>query len=206
MKAILVNCIKRLIHKLYPYFEIERHSRNLESFARCKSVGSNFYCESVIDLCGKQYIEIGDNVYFAHSTFLTAWDSYGSQRFAPSIKIGNNCHFGAYNHITSINKIEIGDGCLTGKWVTITDNSHGTTSVEDLTIAPIERELYSKGPVVVGKNVWIGDKATILPGITIGEGSVIGANAVVTKDVPPYSVVAGNPARIIKCQLKHEQA
>lgn len=206
MKFILVRYIKRIVHKLFPYFEQEKRTRNLEHITAFKSKGTNFHCESFVEHHGEQYIEIGDNVFFSHSTFLTACDSYGSQRFTPSIKIGKNCHFGAYNHITSINKIEIGDGCLTGKWVTITDNSHGTTSVEELTTAPIERELYSKGPVVVGKNVWIGDKATILPGITIGEGSVIGANAVVTKDVPPYSVVAGNPARIIKCQLKHEQA
>ena len=51
--------------------------------------------------------------------------------------------------------------------------------------------------VVIGENVWIGDKATILPGVSIGDGAVIGANAVVTKDVPPYSVVVGNPAKII---------
>ena len=64
-------------------------------------------------------------------------------------------------------------------------------------LPPVSRPLVSKGKVVIGENVWIGDKATILPGVSIGDGSVIGANAVVTKDVPPYSVVVGNPARII---------
>jgi acetyltransferase-like isoleucine patch superfamily enzyme len=64
--------------------------------------------------------------------------------------------------------------------------------------APIKRSLFSKGPVIIGDNVWIGDKATILPGVSIGNGAVIAANAVVTKDVPAYSVAAGNPARIIK--------
>lgn len=56
----------------------------------------------------------------------------------------------------------------------------------------------SKGPVIIGSNVWFGDKATILPNVTIGDGAVIAANSVVTKDVPAYSVVAGNPAKIIK--------
>lgn len=65
-------------------------------------------------------------------------------------------------------------------------------------LPPLFRPLFSKGPVIIGKNVWIGDKATILPGVTIGDGSIIGANSVVTKDVPAYSVVAGNPAKIIK--------
>ena len=87
---------------------------------------------------------------------------------------------------------------LTGKWVTITDNSHGETDKDTLGMRPQKRTITSKGPVVIGNNVWIGDKATILPGVTIGDGAVIAANAVVTKDVPPYSVVGGNPAKVIK--------
>lgn len=62
--------------------------------------------------------------------------------------------------------------------------------------------MVSKGPVIIGKNVWIGDKATILPGVTIGEGAVIAANSVVSKNVPPFSVVGGIPARIIKQNQK----
>lgn len=63
---------------------------------------------------------------------------------------------------------------------------------------PTQRPIYSKGPVVIGDNVWIGDKATILPNVSIGKGAIIAANSVVTKDVPEYSVFAGNPAKIIK--------
>lgn len=92
----------------------------------------------------------------------------------------------------------IGNGVLTGKWITITDNSHGETDKVSLEMKPTKRPITSKGPVVIGDNVWIGDKATILPGVTIGEGAVIAANAVVTKDVPPYSVVGDNPAKVIK--------
>ena len=88
---------------------------------------------------------------------------------------------------------------MTGKWVTISDNNHGTTDFDTLHEAPAIRKLYTKGPVIIGNNVWIGDKATILGGVTIGDGAVIAANSVVTKDVPAYSVVGGNPARVIKC-------
>ena len=116
----------------------------------------------------------------------------------PYLKIEDNCHFGAYNHITCANKVVIGEFCLTGKWVTITDNSHGETDYDSLLLPPKQRKITTKGPVVIGKNVWIGDKATILPGVTIGDGAVIAASAVVTKDVPAYSVVGGNPAKIIK--------
>lgn len=58
--------------------------------------------------------------------------------------------------------------------------------------------MYTKGPIIINDNVWIGEKATICPGVTIGKGSIIGANAVVTKSIPPYSVAVGCPAIIIK--------
>ena len=121
----------------------------------------------------------------------------GVSKCEPNLSIGNNCSFVAYNHITCANKITIGDSLLTGKWVTITDNSHGETDKVTLGMRPQKRPITSKGPVVIGNNVWIGDKATILPGVSIGDGAVIAANAVVTKDVPPYAIVGGVPAKVI---------
>lgn len=151
-------------------------------------------------------IAIGDGTWFGEGVFLTAWDSFNSivdgkpqvQHFTPSITIGKNCHFGAQNHITCTKNITIGDNLLTGKWVTITDNSHGEAVWEQMNIDPLKRPIVSKGPVKIGNNVWIGDKATILPNVTIGDGAIIAANAVVTKNVPSYSVVGGNPAKVIK--------
>lgn len=65
-------------------------------------------------------------------------------------------------------------------------------------IPPTLRLLSSVGPVTIGDNVWIGDKASIMPGVTIEKGCIVAANAVVTKDVPPYCIVGGIPAKIIK--------
>lgn len=173
-----------------------------------------------------QHISIGKDSYFADEIYLMAWETYcctisnnviydGTiekqcekeiyvQHLNPELTIGRKCRFGAYNHITCTNRILIGDGVLTGKWVTITDNSHGAIDMDTLKIMPILRPVVSKGPVIINKNVWIGDKATILPGVTIGEGSIIAANTVVTQSVPPYSVVAGNPGKIIKKSNKDE--
>lgn len=60
---------------------------------------------------------------------------------------------------------------------------------------------FSKGPVIIGNDVWIGEGASILSGVTVGDGAVIGARAVVSRDIPPYSVVAGNPAHIVRKRL-----
>lgn len=148
---------------------------------------------------GTKYIYLGNGVSIGNDTYLCAWDAYQGQTFTPELILEDHVIIGPHAHITACNSIRIGRGTLLGKWVTITDNSHGTLADDaELDASPLIRPLYSKGRVVIGKNVWIGDKATILPSVTIGDGAIIGANAVVTKDVPPYAVVGGNPAKIIK--------
>ena len=103
-----------------------------------------------------------------------------------------------YCHIGAINSIEIGDDCLFGSRVMVLDHSHGRSIIEEKDIHPAKRDLYSKGPIKIGKRVWIGENAVILGGVTIGDGAVVAANAVVTKDVPPYTIVGGVPAKVIK--------
>ena len=145
---------------------------------------------------GSKCMKIAERTKFGDFFYLTSWTEYVQQK--PTLEIGKHCNFGGFNHITCTNKIVIGNNVLTGRWVTISDNNHGNTSLEMLQKHPSERPIISKGPVIIEDDVWIGDKATILAGVHIGKGAVIAANAVVTKDVPAYSVAAGNPARIIK--------
>ena len=150
------------------------------------------------EIMGEKYISIGLGTTIWPGVILTAWDSFEQQRFCPCIEIGQNCNIGEHCHISAINKIVIGNNVLTGRYVYISDNSHGDMSYSQAEIPPIERPLYSKGPVVIGDNVWIGERACILAGVTIGCGAVIAANAVVTHDVPANSIVGGVPAKIIK--------
>ena len=147
---------------------------------------------------GQKFISIGNNTIIQSNTVLGCWTSYGCQKFTPYISIGNNCNLGEYNHITACKGITIGDGLLTGRFVYIGDNSHGDLSEFDSQIPPAERKLTSKGEIIIGRNVWIGDKATILSGVNIGDNVTVAANAVVTKDIPSNCIVAGVPARIIK--------
>jgi len=108
------------------------------------------------------------------------------------VSVNFRCHIGV------INEIRIGDNVLIGSNVLITDHSHGTTSYDDLAQAPTQRNLYSKGPVIIEDNVWIGENVSILPNVRIGQNSVIGCNTVVSKSVPSYCVVYGNPNKIIQ--------
>jgi acetyltransferase-like isoleucine patch superfamily enzyme len=151
-----------------------------------------------IMLQGEKYISIGNKCRIYQRCILTAWDKYENQPYMPEIIIGDNTAIGEDCHITAINCIRIGNNVLLGKKITITDNSHGTTDFESLKIPPSQRKLYSKGPVIIGDRVWIGDKATILPNVNIGEGAVIGANAVVAKDVPAGSVVVTSTSVTMK--------
>lgn len=177
-------------------WKIKRYKRYLERIFGNKDI-EIAYPYNVIR--GAQYFKIGKGSTFGKMAVLTAWDKHGvDETYTPSVSIGENGCFGDYLHLTCINKIEIGDNVLTGRWVTISDNGHGETDLETLKIPPLKRRLSSKGPVIIGNNVWIGDKATILSGVTIGDGAVIAANSVVTKDIPSYSVAAGVPAKIIK--------
>ena len=146
---------------------------------------------------GQKNVSIGNHTGIQSHSILGCWEKYGAQDFTPSITIGDNCSIGEYNHITACNKISIGDGLLTGRYVYIGDNAHGGLSYEDAGVRPSARKLVSKGKVVIGNNVWIGDKATILS-VHIGDNVIVAANAVVTKDVPCNCVVAGVPAKIVK--------
>lgn len=147
---------------------------------------------------GQKHISIGDDTIIQRHAILGCWTHYQDHTFSPTITIGNHCNIGEYCHITAINRIVIGDGLLTGRFVLISDNSHGGLSREEAAIPPAARQLVSKGEVVIGRHVWIGDKATILAGVHIGDNAIVAANSVVTKDVPANSMVAGSPAQIIK--------
>lgn len=116
----------------------------------------------------------------------------------PQITIGDNVSIESDCHISAIDSVTIEDNVLMASFVYISDHSHGKCCEDDMAIPPIKRQLYSKGPVRICRNVWLGEKVTILPNVTVGEGSVIGANSVVTHDIPPYSIAVGNPARVIR--------
>lgn len=173
----------------YKFYNIILHAR----FPRW-----NGYVINPTNLIGMKYFSVEKGTSFGPYAELTAWDKYKEFTYTPCITIGKNCHFGRDCHITAIGEITIGDNLLTGQYIIISDNSHGDSTYDQLSIPPINRKLTTKGPVRIGNNVWIGDRVAILSGVTIGDGAIIGSNAVVTHDVPSGAVVGGVPAKVLK--------
>lgn len=179
----------------YPWYLIKRAYITTRKRKQFKHFGTHTLLAPGVKIITPQNISIGNNSsIMSHCIIETC--AVGENN--PQLKIGDRVSLGEYSHITCANMVTIGNGVLTGRFVLITDNSHGNNTKEVAEIAPLTREIHSNGPVHIGENVWIGDKVTILPNVTIGKGCIIAANAVVTKDIPDYSVVAGVPAKIIK--------
>lgn len=188
---VLFNAIRGVFKRIYSGY----------IFKSLAKVGSYTLIEPYVSvIVGGKYISIGYNTYICKRATITAW-KYSDN--TPKLSIGNHVYIGDGVHITASNTIEIGDNVQFGKHVTITDNSHGTLkSVDELNLHPSKRETTSKGPVIIEDCVWLGDKVTVCPNVHIGKGAVVGANSVVTKDIPSYSIVAGVPAKILR-QLKN---
>lgn len=108
--------------------------------------------------------------------------------------IGANCFIGIGTVLVAAENMAIGDDCLIGAYATVRDQDH----VIETRDVPYREQGRVCAPVSIGRNVWIGTKATILRGVTIGDNSVIGANSVVTRDIQANCVAAGIPAKVIR--------
>lgn len=109
------------------------------------------------------------------------------------LKIGNNSGAGIGTHIIALNSIIIGEWCLIAPYCVIRDMNHGM----DASI-PMKLQKQKSESIVIGDNVWLGSHVVVTAGTNIGDGSVIGANAVVTSNIPDYVVAAGVPAKVIR--------
>ena len=111
-----------------------------------------------------------------------------------TLRVGNKCVFGRDNTVNCYLDVEFGAGSLVADWVYVCDFDHRT---DDLTV-PIKDQGIVTSPVRIGPDVWVGTKASVLRGATVGEGSVLAAHTVVRAEVPPWSVVAGVPGRVVR--------
>lgn len=153
-----------------------------------------------LHLFGLRYMEFGDQVEMHFNARVQCIDYFQptNQHFKPRLILHDHVVVQAMCHIGCIDRVEIGEWSTMGARCYITDHTHGGTSREELLLPPRKRPLVSRGPVKIGKYVHLGEGVCVMPGVTIGDYSVIGAGAVVTRDIPPFSIAVGSPAKVIK--------
>lgn len=154
-----------------------------------------FYPMRVMKLRGLQYKFILQACGWA-----TTFDKYIIIQGGKFVRMGNYCTINAYTHIWGYKGVLIGDRVMIASHVSITSLTHDYTH-SDMRFAPA-----IGAPVTIHDDVWIGAHAVIMPGVTIGQGAVVGAGAVVREDVPPFAIVVGVPARIVRYRFTTEMS
>lgn len=176
-----------------------KEKNNYKKFKKLAEFGENLELNSCSDCCAdvSGSIKIGDNCRI-FGRVLTQDDGI--------ITIGSNTCIYERSFVGSVNSISIGNCVIISNHVHIFDNNNHPTSPAvryQMCLDGFDGDAWrwkhaQNSPIVIEDNVWIGEYSMIMKGVHIGKGSVIAAHAVVTKDVPPYSVAAGNPAKVVK--------
>ena len=190
--GILALC-QRIFTGIYTLYK----AKDLGSFGR----GSSIQPFSIFQ--GQANIHVGSGTHIWAGCLIQAERSYHWAKTTPAqtdsgdplLRIGDGTLVGRFCHITARERIEIGERVLMGERILIADHDHG---FKDTSRAPRDQPLAAARPVTIGDACWIGDGAAILAGASLGTHVVVGANAVVRGEVPPFTVVAGNPARPVR--------
>lgn len=193
------NLFFKIIYKIYVFIiRILEKAKNYKYSSMCIAEGATFYKESnLVNVGEKEMIKIGVNTHIRGE--LMTFSRGGG------IFIGEWCYVGVDSRIWACDSIRIGDRVLIAHNCNIYDNNTHPTN-------DIRRRLHYKNilcgkgyydkdlnpkPIEIGDDVWIGSYCTILKGVKIGRGAIVASNSVVTKDVEEFSIVAGNPAKIV---------
>ncbi len=188
-----------MLYKLYTRFYQLLKFQHLRT--KCE-IGTNVNVthKFILDVKGNEFgIKIGNNVWL---------DGKITVLEKGKVVIGNDCSFRRDTYIGALESITIGDNVFGAENVYICDNNNHPTSpldrLEMTSHAPNTaawkwtNPKVQSSPIIIGNNVWIGRNATLLKGVKVGQGSIIAANSVLTKTYPPYCVIAGNPAKVVK--------
>jgi acetyltransferase-like isoleucine patch superfamily enzyme len=143
---------------------------------------------NVLEALREGRLEVGPHTLFEPHVWITA----------PSparVVIGEGCFLNIGVMVASVELVEIGDHCMFANGCFVTDGNH---RFDDAAKPVTWQGFTSKGPTKIGDNVWCGANVVITSGVTVGHRSVIGANSVVTRDLPPFSIAAGSPARVLR--------
>ena len=187
----LRSVVYRLIMNLNGTVAIENGVR----IAHAKSItlGKGVYLDTQVYLHGlPNGISIDDDTFIMHGTMLHVFNFRNLPQ--AGITIGRNCFLGEFNVIRGQGGVTIGNSVYTGPMVKIVAVNH----VYDDPDRPIREQGITAQGIIIEDDVWLGAGATVVDGVTIGRGSIIGAGAVVTSDIAPYSIAVGIPAKVVK--------
>ena len=168
--------------------------------ARCEQVGKNLHLWFLPHVTGPARIYVGDDVkIFGHVSVMS-----GGQ-YNPRLEIGNGVNLGHNVTITVNKEVVIEDECNIASGVRIVDSDAHPRNTEDRVkgLPPPPDEIK---PVRICRRAWLSADCMIMKGVTVGEGAVVGAGSIVVTDVPPYSIVMGNPARVVVKDIRVTQA
>lgn len=150
-----------------------------------------------IDIRGRKFISIDSGLTSGVGCRIEAYPVDNNK----TLFIGKNFQMNDYVHISAVKSVCIGDNVLLASKIYISDCTHGSyigdENDSDPLLNPADRPLSVK-PVIIEDNVWLGEFVSVLPGVTIGKGAIVGANSVVSKNLPPYVIAVGSPAKPIK--------
>ena len=187
--ALLTNCRRAARALRYASWTIRSHVLQVwyRSLYSGLEIGRGVHLERGVHLSVVRggHFHIGEN---------TAIKTGAAIDVEGELAIGANSFIGSGTIIVAAERITIGEDCLIAAYTTIRDQDH---VIEDPS-TPYRKQGRVTAPIKIGRNVWIGTKATILRGVTIGDNSVIGANSVVTRDVDSNCVAVGNPAQVVR--------
>jgi len=158
------------------------------------SVGRNFVAEDFCEIQGisERGISIGDRVTVGRFAMIRPSGYYGRE-IGSGLTIGNGSNIGPYCYIGCSGGITIGQNVLMGPRVSLFAENHNF----DRPDIPMKEQGVTRKPIVIEDDCWLASSCTILAGVHVGRGAVIGASAVVTKDVPAYAIVGGVPAKVL---------
>lgn len=178
----IIKVLKRISNRIVHSYYVKRFGK----------FGKKSFIQKPLRINGPKSIYIGNNVFIQYKTWLASEALTGETR--SELIIEDGCTIGHFNHIYATKSIILHKNVLTADKVYIADNLHG---YEDINIPIKKQPIIQKGTVEIGEGSWLGENVCVL-GAHIGKHCIIGANSVVTKDIPDYSVAVGVPARVIK--------
>lgn len=158
-------------------------------------LGSNSLFAEPYTIRSPHRVHVGDNVSIDRGAFLSVVQSFGGATFDPVVRIGDDCLFGTDLLLHCAGEIDIGKGVGISARVYIGDSFR---DYEDPRVRPKDMPIAEPEPVRICDYAFLGTGSAILPGVTVGERAIVSAGSVVTRDVPPLSVVFGNPARVMR--------